>query len=177
MRYVHRGSIYSWNKILVLKPWWSSPIIPPTSFSPPGGWAYRMGGKTALRGFCYIRTSTEVSTPSWDCGNGSREGARWQGVGSPRLEKDGQDKHATGGLRNERINIQTKVNSDGEDSPVSTAREVWTYEFSPKHLRELVWIWVQGSPSLLRREEGHTALVAEQEMLGFAVRCFCKTSG
>lgn len=59
-------------------------------------------------------------------------------MGSPRLEKDGQDKQATGGLKNEWINIQTKVNSDGEANPVSTAREVLTYEFSHKYLKELM---------------------------------------
>jgi hypothetical protein len=61
-------------------------------------------------------------------------------VGSPRLEKDGQDKQSTGGLKNEWVNIQTKVNSHGEANPNSKAREVLTHEFSPKYLKELVRI-------------------------------------
>ena len=89
---------------------------------------------------CKIWASAKVSTQDWGCGNETREGARWQIVGSLRLERDGQDKQATGGLKNEWINIQTKVNSAGESNPVSAASEVWTHEFSLKSLKELLCI-------------------------------------
>lgn len=94
----------------------------------------------ALGTFCRIWASAEVSAQSWGCGNETREGARWQGVGSLGLERDGQDKQATGGLKNEWINIQTKVNSAGESNPVSTAGEVLTHEFNLKSLKELLCI-------------------------------------
>lgn len=95
-------------------------------------------------------TGLWLSGSIWGCGNETREGARWQSVGSLGLERDGQDKQATGGLKNEWINIQTKVNSAGESNPVSVASEVWTHEFSFKSLKELLCIWFLSSLALGR---------------------------
>lgn len=84
----------------------------------------------ALGAFCRVWASPEVSAQRWGCGNETIVGARWQGVGSLGLERDGQDKQATRGLKNEWINIQTKVNNAGGSSPASTGGDVLTLEFT-----------------------------------------------
>lgn len=123
----------------VVKPWKSSLKTLFASFCLAGGLDYK-SMSWALRTLCRIWAFSELSARGWDCGNEIREGARWQGVGSPGLERDGQNKQATGGLKNEWINIQTKVNRAGEANPVSTAGEVSVREFSLKSLKGLLRI-------------------------------------
>lgn len=98
-------------------------------FFPAGSLGYR-NMNPALGTFCRIWASPEVSAQCWGCGNETIVGARWQGVGSLGLERDGQDKQGTRGLKNEWINIQTKVNNVGRSSPGSTGGDVLTLEFT-----------------------------------------------
>lgn len=143
LRYLLTINLSTGNRVVVFgnKAWEHSPKCPFGPLFSTAKLGYQNTGPSTWD-LCKIWASAKVSTQNWGCGNETREGARWQSVGSLRLERDGQDKQATGGLKNEWINIQTKVNSAGESNPVSAAGEVWTYEFSLKSLKELLCIWL-----------------------------------
>lgn len=109
-------------------------------------------------GFC-----SELGLWEWN-----QRGCQMAGCGKSWLERDGQDKQATGGLKNEWINIQTKVNSAGESNPVSTAGEVLTHEFNLKSLKELLCIWFWSILALGHWVWGdHTVSGAKKGLFGF----------